>query len=206
MGREADCTCNWNGTTARVKALVEPPELILRGGMKHRIPFAEMRQVRADGECLRFDYRDWSVSLELGSGLAAKWVQYLTATPPTLAKKLGITADTVVRMVGKVDDEAILAALAAAQSTSGTGPGDLILARVNTPAELSRALKLTAEQLDRGIPIWLIYPKGKGHALTENDVRFTALATGIVDTKVAAVSSKLTALRFVKRRPTGKPG
>jgi hypothetical protein len=31
-------------------------------------------------------------------------------------------------------------------------------------------------------------------------VRSTALATGIVDTKVAAVSSALTALRFVKRK------
>lgn len=200
MGREAECACDWNGTTARVKALVEPPELILRGGIKHRIPFAEMRQVRADGKWLRFDFRGAAVSLDLGDGLAAKWAQYLTATPPTLARKLGITADTVVRMVGKVDDEALLAALAAARSTAGTGPGDLILARVNTAAELARALKSTADQLDRGVPIWFIYPKGKGHPLTENDVRFTALATGIVDTKVAAVSAKLTALRFVKRR------
>jgi hypothetical protein len=201
MGRDAECTCNWNGASARVKALVEPPELILRGGLKHRIPFAEMRQVRVESEHLRFEFRGESVSLELGSGLAAKWVQYLTATAPTLAKKLGITSETVVRMVGKVDDEALLIALAAAQSSAGSGPGDLILARVNTPAELSRALRTTADQLDRGVPIWFIYPKGKGHALTENDVRFTALATGIVDTKVAAVSSKLTALRFVKRRP-----
>jgi hypothetical protein len=201
MGRDAECTCNWNGASARVKALVEPPELILRGGLKHRIPFAEMRQVRVESEHLRFEFRGESVSLELGSGLAAKWVQYLTATAPTLAKKLGITSETVVRMVGKVDDEALLIALAAAQSSAGSGPGDLILARVNTPAELSRALRTTADQLDRGVPIWFIYPKGKGNALTENDVRFTALATGIVDTKVAAVSSKLTALRFVKRRP-----
>jgi hypothetical protein len=200
MGRESECTCAWNGTSARVKALVEPPELILRGGMKLRIPFAEMRQVRAEGELLRFEYRDQNVSLELGAGLAAKWVQYFTATPPTLAMKLGITGGTVVRMVGKVDDDALLAALAVAQSSSGTGPGDLILARVNTPADLDRALKTTADQLDRGVPIWFIYPKGKGHALTENNVRATALATGIVDTKVAAVSPNLTALRFVKRR------
>jgi hypothetical protein len=31
-------------------------------------------------------------------------------------------------------------------------------------------------------------------------VRSTALATGIVDTKVAAVSSTLTGLRFVQRK------
>jgi hypothetical protein len=202
MGREAECSCDWNGATASVKALVEPPDLLLRGGIKQRIPFAEMRKVCADGDWLRFEFGENKVSLKLGSALAAKWVQYLTAAPPTLARKLGITADTVVRIVGKVDDEALLAALAAAQSSSGTGPGDLILARVNTPAELSRALKTTADQLDRGVPIWFIYAKGKGHPLTETDVRSTALATGIVDTKVAAVSPKLTALRFVKRRQT----
>ena len=49
MGREAECDCDWNGTKARVKALIEPPELILRGSLKQRIPFAEMKHVRVDG-------------------------------------------------------------------------------------------------------------------------------------------------------------
>lgn len=200
MGREAECTCDWNATSAKVKALIEPPELILRGGLKHRIPFVEMKQVRADNELLRFDFREEKVSLRLGNALAVKWVQYLTTPPPSLAKKLGITTDTVVRMVGKPDDNALLEALAAAQSSTGTSPGTLILARVDTPADMTRALKSTAEQLDRGVPIWFIYPKGKGHPLSENEIREIALPTGIVDTKVAAVSPKLTALRFVKRR------
>jgi hypothetical protein len=200
MGREAECTCNWSGTSATVKALVEPPELILRGGLKHRIPFAAMQRVRTDGEHLRFDFQGEKVSLTLGNALAAKWVQYLTAPPPSLAKKLGITRETVVRMVGKPDDDALLEALAAAQPSAGSGPGHLILARVNTPTDLSRALKSTADQLDRGVPIWFIYPKGKGHPLSENDIREIALPTGIVDNKVAAVSSNLTAIRFVKRR------
>jgi hypothetical protein len=198
MGREAECTCNWNGTSARVKALIEPPELILRGAFKRRVPFSDMQGVRADGDKLRFDYRGETVALTLGIALAVRWVKALTAPPPSLAQKLGITADTTVRMIGPADDPFLAEALASAGSTAG--PAGLILARVNTPQELSRALKAAAEQLDRGVPIWFIYPKGKGHAMTENDVRSTALATGIVDTKVAAVSATLTALRFVKRR------
>lgn len=198
MGREAECNCDWNGTKAKVKALIEPPELILRGGLKQRIPFAEMQQLRTDGDHLRFNVRGETVALTLGVDLAVRWLKTLTAPPPTLAKKLGITADTVVRMIGPNDDPALVEALAAASTQSG--PPGLILARVNTPAELNRALKAAAEHLDRGIPIWFIYPKGKGHPLTENDVRSTALATGIVDTKVAAVSATLTGLRFVKRR------
>lgn len=212
MGREAECTCQWNRASAKVKALIEPPELILRGGLKQRIPLAEIEQIRADGDKLHFHFRGETVALTLGIELAARWLKALTTPPPSLAKKLGITADTVVRMIGPVDDRALADALASARSTAG--PAGLILARVNTPAELSGALKDAGEQLDRGIPIWFIYPKargpreralvrggeGKDHALTESDVRSTALATGIVDTKVAAVSPALTALRFVKRR------
>ena len=205
MGREAECTCDWNGTTAKVKALVEPPELILRGEFRRRIPFARMQHVRAHRDKLCFEFEKETVSLNLGNALAVKWVQYLTAPPPTLAKKLGITADTIIHMIGDTDDDALQQALASA-SSSATGPGHLILARVNTPQDLHRALKSAADQLDRGVPIWFIYPKGKGHALTESEVRNTALATGIVDTKVAAVSATLTALRFVKRRRTDRAG
>jgi hypothetical protein len=48
--------------------------------------------------------------------------------------------------------------------------------------------------------VWFIYPKGSGHSLNENLVRSTALATGIVDTKVAAVPTNFSALRFIKRK------
>lgn len=198
MGQEANCNCDWNGTSAKVKALVEPPELILRGDLKRRVPFADMQHVRAEGDHLRFSYRGETVALTLGLDLAARWLKAFTAPPPSLAKKLGITANTIVRVIGPADDPALVEALAAA--SSGAGPADLILARVNTPAELARALKSAADQLGHGVPIWFIYPKGKNHPLTENDVRNTALATGIVDTKVCAVSPTLTGLRFVKRK------
>jgi hypothetical protein len=199
MGQEAECACEWNGNTARVKALLEPPELILRGGMRRRIRFAEMREVRADGDALRFVFEEDPVALATGSALAEKWVKSILAPPPSLAKKLGIRDQIVVRTIGKMDDDALRQALAAAKRTSRTA-GDLILARVNTPADLARALDAAAGQLVGGTPIWLIYPKGRGHALSESEVRGTALAAGIVDTKVTAVSAVLTGLRFVKRR------
>jgi hypothetical protein len=202
MGREAECTCNWAGTRAKVKALIEPPELILRGGLRHRIPFAEMKNIRAEDDNLHFQYRGETVALTLGLDLVARWIKYLTAPPPSLAKKLGITADTIVRLIGQADDPTLAEALSAASTQNGAP--SLILARVNTPADLARALKSAADQLAHGVPIWFIYPKGKGHPLSENDVRDTALATGIVDTKVCAVSATLTALRFVKRRSASK--
>ncbi|HEY2859139.1 MAG TPA: hypothetical protein VGJ21_12035 [Terracidiphilus sp.] len=199
MGREAICTCNWAGTVAQVKALIEPPELILRGELRRRVPLSEMKQVRADGDRLRFSFRDDDISITLGNATAARWAKAITAPPPSLAKKLGITAGSTVRLIGEADDGALEDALSVAKLVS-KDKGDLILARVDTAADLARALKSSADDLARGVPIWFVYPKGRGHAVDENTVRSTALSTGIVDTKVAAVSSRLTALRFVKRR------
>ncbi len=199
MGREATCTCDWNGAIAEVKALIEPPELILRGAMRRRIPMAELRQVRVAGDQLCFIHNGERIALRLGRFLAAKWADVLLKPPPTLAKKLGITAETNVRLIGKVDDPALEQALAAAKRTS-TRNGDLILARVSTPDDLNLALAKTADALDRWTPIWFIFRKGTGHPINESLVRSTALAAGIVDTKVAAVSTTLTALRFVKRK------
>lgn len=199
MGREADCVCNWNNSKYEVKALIEPPELILRGGLKRRMPFAKMKSVKADGEVLRFTFEGESIALELGSGMAVRWAEALLKPPPTLAKKLGISSETTVRMMGPVDDANLNRALAAAKTVSQS-KGDLILARMDTPTELKAALAKASEQLKSGIPIWFIYRKGSGHLLNENLVRQTALAAGIVDTKIAAVSAEFSALRFVKRR------
>jgi hypothetical protein len=199
MGREATCACDWGGAKTEVKALLEPPELILRGSLRNRIPIAAMKQIRADGKHLRFTFNGDPVALDLGSDMAVRWAKALTTPPPSLAKKLGITAESIVRMIGTVDDKALEQALSEAMDVTARS-GSLILARVDTPSELTAALKKSADDLNRGVPIWFIYPKGPGHALDEHIVRSTALATGIVDTKVAAVSSALTALRFVKHK------
>jgi len=199
MGQEARCACRWNSTTAEVKALLEPPDLILRGGIRRRIPFAAMKQVRAVGDQLLFSFEGQSIALELSGALAAKWAKTLLKPPPSLAKKFGITPETTVHAIGVVDDAALKKALAESRAVSRT-EGDLIVARVHTPAGLATALKKAAASLSRGVSIWLIYRKGPGHALNESLVRRMALAVGIVDTKVAAVSDELTGLRFVKRK------
>ena len=199
MGREAACICVWNGKKSSVKALIESPELILRGELRRRIPIAQMQSIRAERGHLHFTIDAESVALSLGDTIAAKWADALLKPPATLAKKLGITSDTTVWMIGPADDESLTTALAQAKAVSKS-KGDLILARVDTPAELHAALMRAADQLSGGTPIWFIYPKGPGRPLNEDLVRTTALATGIVDTKVASVSPRLSALRFTKRR------
>jgi Protein of unknown function (DUF3052) len=199
MGREALCTCVWNGEKHQVKALLEPPDLILRGEVRRKIPFSKIKNIKADGEMLTLSFEGDSVRLQLGSAMAAKWADAILKPPPTLAKKLGISSETTVRMIGPVDDVALKNALAEAKAISPT-KGDLILARVDSAADLSAALRKAAAQLADAVPIWFIYRKGPGQPLNENQVRSTALAAGIVDTKVASVSAEFSALRFVKRR------
>src|SRR5208282_3214695 len=111
MGREANCLCDWNGETARVKALIEPPDLILRGEIRRRLPFSEMRQVRAEGAALRFNFGGDAVALKLGAPTAEKWAKAILTPPPSLAKKLGITAESTVWVIGTVDDPALETAL-----------------------------------------------------------------------------------------------
>jgi hypothetical protein len=58
-----------------VKALIEPPESILWGELRRRIPIPRMKQLRAIGGQLRFQFEGDAVGLDLGETLAAKWVK-----------------------------------------------------------------------------------------------------------------------------------
>jgi hypothetical protein len=97
-----------------------------------------------------------------------------------------------------IDDDPLRDALDVARQVS-KNTGNLIIARVGTSADILDALQSAAPELAAGKPIWFVYPKGKGQALSESDLRTLGLAAGLVDTKVAAVSPRLTALRFVRR-------
>jgi hypothetical protein len=199
MGREAVCTCTLDGKRFEVKSLLEPPDLILRGDIRRRVPFAAMKRVSADGDELRFVHGAEQFSLKLGRAMAAKWTQAILAPPVTLTKKLGIDAGTRVCIIGKMDDGALQEAIADAYVVS-RGTADIVLARVNTSAELDTALSKASECVAKGAALWIVYRKGPGQAISESDVRGAGLAAGIVDVKVASVSPELTALKFVKRK------
>jgi len=202
MGKEANCICELNGQAAEVKALIEPPELIIRGEIKRRIPLAKLSNLAADGTRLRFQFGKEDFALTLGREIAAKWVKTLQKPAPTLAAKLGITHVTRIKMIGAIDDEQLRRAIAAGQ-TVARGGSDVIIARVNTCGELESAFRRALKPVLDGAQLWIVYRKGKGHPISENDVRETGLAAGIVDVKVVAVSDQLTGLKFVRRKTSG---
>ena len=195
MGREAICKCDWAGTTAEVKALLESTEVILRGGLRKRIPFNEIKQVKALSDRLRFIVGGETVELFLSSKAAASWAAVLTSPPPSLARKLGITSTTIVRTIGEIHDRTLNSALAEAAEISAKDPA-LIVAHVDSPESLHQTLNQARAQLSKAVPIWIVYAKGKGHAIDESAIRSLLRANGMMDTKIASVSATLTAIRF----------
>ena len=199
MGREAACTCDWAGTVAEVKALLETNELILRGEIRRRVPFSEMQRVKVQADCLCFRVGREAVQLVLGASAAAKWAAIITSPPPSLARKLGITEKTVVRTIGVVENDELNTALAEAVRIAEKG-ADLIVACVDSPEALRAAFKQARSALVKGVPIWMVYAKGPGHPLNEEAIRDFLRGNGMMDTKVASVSNRQTALRFNLRR------
>jgi hypothetical protein len=123
----------------------------------------------------------------------------LVAPPPSLAKKLGLKPTTRVWVEGEVDDEALAAALAQATRANDTANIDVIVARIDDAAALASVLKAHARTLARGVRLWVVYVKGKDAPLGEAAIRTILRDRGFIDLKVASVSTRLTALQFVRR-------
>jgi len=194
MGREAICDCTFDGATTKVKALLESEELILRGDIGLRAPLHALHHVRVESDSLCFNLDEGPVRLNLGAATAKSWAKKINAPPRSLADKLGITGK-IVRAIGPIYDRALDVALTSAERISARNP-DLILSYVDTPESLATTLREAKAQLARSVPIWLVYRKGPGHSLNEAAIRSTLRANGLMDTKVASVSTELTALRF----------
>jgi hypothetical protein len=201
LGREATCQCNWAGTTAEVKALLETNEIILRGEIRRRIPLQKLTNVKVQLDSLCFSVDREPVQLFLGALAAESWAKKVKAPPRSLAQKLGITGKTVVRSIGNITDRALLSALDEAARISAR-EADLIVACVDTPESLTTTLREAHKQLTQSIPIWLVYRKGSGHPINESIIRSHLRSSGMMDTKVTAVSSEWTALRFNRQTPT----
>src|SRR5436305_10031704 len=134
MGREASCHCRWATEEAEVRALLETRELILRGGIRRSIRFAEMRDVSADGDYLTFRVGADRVALKLGRQAAARWAGAITK-PPSLAKKLGISTGKAIAVFGSLQDEALEDAFTKATPSPGS-ESEVILLLAPTPEPL----------------------------------------------------------------------
>jgi hypothetical protein len=195
MGREARCKCEFEGSVVEVKLHLEPGLLTLSGGIKRKMPTAEIKEIKVVGDRLVFRADGKPMRLHLGKVDAEKWAVAIQAAPPSLARKLGITDKTVVRTIGPILDDNLKAAVEEAARVSAKG-ATLIVACVETPESVGAALMEAKAQVDKGVPLWMVYRKGPDHAINENWIRSALRSAGLMDTKIASVSAQWTALRF----------
>ena len=196
MGLEAESELVNAGETVHVKALLESQALILRGAVKQTLPLHEITDPRAVDDQLLFEHHGTPYALSLPAGQAAKWLKKLTDAPPSLAGKLGIDPAHKALVWGETDDAALTAALAGA-TADAAADATLSLAIVADPDSLAQALNTLLSALPQA-PVWIVYPKGAKSTLPESAVRNHLRALGLVDTKVCAVSERLTAARYTR--------
>src|SRR5271166_518910 len=201
MERELLCSVRSGGKTVSGKALLETSEIIFRGDLRLKIPFASLKSVVAqDGE-LHLRWPEGSAVLELGDQ-AEKWA-YKILHPKSTADKLGIKPGLTISAIAMSDDDVVRNLRTQAKSFSDARTlrnSDLIFLGANKTADLARVERLI-QSLVRNGALWIVYPKGR-QEITELQVLNAGRTAGLVDVKVVSFSATHTALKFV--RPKAK--
>lgn len=199
MGREASCTARVGAETAEAKALLESTTVVLRGDLKRRWDIAALQQLRVEGDELRFNVGDEEVALVLGEKEAGKWLTKLQTPPPTLAAKLGVSAENPALLIGPTIgplDPALAEALAGGLTTNPR-QARMLVAVLSKPSELPRMADYHAGMICK--TVWVVHPKGPDASPSDTEIRLELRSRGYVDNKTSAVSDKLTATRYVRR-------
>lgn len=199
MGREARAIADWRGQTAQVKALLESHEIVLRGGIRARIPRSDVTAVATVGGRLDLLAAGEPLVLTLGEPEAGKWAAALLRPPPSLADKLGVSTSKRAFVTGSLADGTLRAALAGA-TTEALSDATLIVAVLEREADLDAAFAV-AESAPH-LAIWCVYPKGSVSSVGDSQVRNYLRERGYIDSKTSAVSDRLTATRYVLRKNT----
>jgi hypothetical protein len=202
MGREAICHCKWGDEQAECKVLLEGDELILRLGMRRRVPTSSLADVTVRGEHLMFRVGQDQVELRLGSEAAPRWAKAIATPLPSLASKLGISRTTKLLVIGDIQSQELKTAIAEAGSVGPSNP-NLILICAHSGPEMDHALTQWFKSETCSGPLWIVYPKGVSSEVKESALRELLRSRGFIDTKVASVSATLTAIRFNKSKGTG---
>jgi bifunctional DNA-binding transcriptional regulator/antitoxin component of YhaV-PrlF toxin-antitoxin module len=157
MGNEALCRVEIGGEAADAKALLETEELIVRGALRAKIPFREVKDVVADGGVLRLRWNDRDVRIHVGRD-AAKWAEKIR-NPKSVADKLGVKRGQKICVIGKIDDGFLDGIDAADVSRRLRKGSDIIFYAANRREDLARLEELRGALAPAGA-IWVIRPKG----------------------------------------------
>lgn len=199
MGREATCPCQAGTHRETVRAMLEADEIRVRGPvLKLRAAPASLQRLAVEGDDLVFEAEGQPWRLGLGATEAGKWLTKLTTPPPTLAAKLGVSADKPALVVGEVEDAELAAALHGA-ATAEPARASVLIAVIISLADLDETLAVHAGMACPGV--WLVYRKGRAAEPGDQALRERMRNLGYVDHKTCGVSAVWTATRYA-RKPT----
>jgi len=129
-----------------------------------------------------------------------------------LPKKLGVKAGMRVALAGApADFEKTLGALPAGTRVSRrvSANADLILWFVRSAKELRAKIGRMAGRVGAGDGLWIAWPKKSSSLasdVTQDLVRKSGLARGLVDYKICAIDETWSGLKFARRKPPRDPG
>lgn len=196
MGREAEGAIRYLGEEGAGRLLIESTEVILRGEVRARVPRAEIRAVRVDGETLAIETSRGLVVATVGAELALRLSRILQKPVPTLVEKLGVSLTTRAGCLWAVTD--VILAEALAGLTVPLPDAAVVVAEVLDDAQLARLLAALPDLAGR--PVWCVTAKGPRPALPETRIRGALRGAGWIDSKTTAVSDRVSATRYGWRK------
>ena len=136
--------------------------------------------------------------------------------PPTLLDKLGVKDGQRVAVLGVTDANLLstlptrvpLTDLASRDPASlaldlQDAELDLLFVQVDDRADLA-LLPLAAQAIAQAGAVWVLHPKGRPD-LKDTDVMAAGKLAGLIDTQVARISDRYSALRFVIPKASRRP-
>ncbi len=123
-----------------------------------------------------------------------------------LVKKLGIKPGTTLALIGAPDDfEKLLKGLPkdVKPIRGGSAAADLVIWWPASLLDMESRIRAIDKRIAEGGSIWISWAKkasGVKTDLSDNNVRETGLANGLVDYKVCAISEVWSGLKFARRK------
>jgi hypothetical protein len=177
--------------------LLETHEILVRGALRRKFAFDEMRSLSAAGERLAFRAGNDRVEIDLGDQ-AVVWLARIR-NPRSRAQKLGLGPGMKVAALGPIEPDALLEIA----DVTGAPPSrrlrravDLVLLSIDDARGLAAMARVRAA-LAPGGALWVLWPKGR-RDLAHEHVAAAGRAAGFSQTKSLGFSDLRTALRFVR--------
>ena len=197
MGREIQSRAKFGGKWHEGKALLETSEIIFRGDLRLKIPFASLKSVVARHGELHLKWAGGFAIFELGPQ-AEQWARSILH-PKSTMEKLGIKPGLKISAMHMPEDGTMKDARKAAAEFSDAKPlkdSDAIFFGAVSEGELTGIKKLLSSLASNGA-LWIVYPKGRKEII-ELQVLNAGRAAGLFDVKVVSYSPTHTALKFVR--------